>query len=244
MKIRAGWVIVGTLASTIAVLAQEKVVVTGHVFDNETQTAVVSANVIARGEKKGAITDSSGFFRLELAAGQKHTLAFSHVAYRKVTREFDPGSLKEITFRIYLTAEPVHMQEVVVYGNREAVLTKAAENRAIYRLGGEEFEKLGEEDMERAMRYLLPDVVQRLEMRMASGANDFTLYVNGEWQESLTLSDIDPFTIRRVLVWEQLGRATDIDSQGKSTGSGRSIDVFPPGMPLRRGRFVVLVETK
>jgi hypothetical protein len=244
MRLRAEWVIIGTIVSTLSAFAQETIVVTGRVFDQETQKPVVSANVILRGEKKGTITDSTGSFRLELAAQQKHILAFSHVAYRKETRELAPGASKEIEFRIYLVPEPIYMQEVVVYGNREAVLTKAAEKRAIHSIGGEEFEKLGEEDMERALIYFLPDVVNRLDKRMASNADDFTLYVNGDWKESLTLSDIDPFTIRRVLVWEQLGRKTDIDSQGKTAGYGRGIDVFPPGMPLRRGKFVVLVETK
>jgi hypothetical protein len=237
-------VIVGLLLSTFFAFAQETIVVKGRVFDNETQKPVASANVVVRGEKKGATTDSTGSFRLELASQQKHILSFSHVAYRKEIRELAHAESKEIELRVYLVPEPIYMQEVVVYGNREAVLTKAAEKRAIHNIGGDEFEKLGEEDMERALIYFLPDVVNRLDKRMASNADDFTLYVNGDWKESLTLSDIDPFTIRRVLVWEQLGRKTDIDSQGKTGGYGRSIDVFPPGMPLRRGKFVVLVETK
>jgi len=236
--------VIAVLSSTFSAFAQELVIVKGRVLDNETQKPVVSANVIVRGEKKGTITDSTGSFRLELAAREKHVLSFSHVAYRKQTRVLAPSALKEVDFRIDLVPEAISMQEVVVYGNRGAVLTKAAENRALYRLGGEEFEKLGEEDMEKALLYFLPDVVNRLEKRMASDADDFTLYVNGEWKESLTLSDIDPFTIRRVLVWEALGRKEDIDSQGKSSGYARSIDVFPVGMPLRRGKFVVLVETK
>jgi epoxyqueuosine reductase QueG len=123
----------------------------------------VSANVIVRGEKKGATTDSTGYFRLELAAHQKHILAFNHVAYRKETRELAPGALKEVEFRMYLVPEPISLQEVVVYGNRDAALTKADENRAVHRLGGEEFEKLGGEDMEKALRYLLPDDVNRIE---------------------------------------------------------------------------------
>jgi hypothetical protein len=244
MRLRAEWVIIGAVVSTLSVFAQETIVVKGRVFDNETQKPVASANVIVRGEKKGAITDSTGYFRLVLAFQQKHILSFSHVAYRKETRELAPGASKDIEFRIYLVPEPVNMQEVVVYGNRDAVLTKAAEKRALYNIGGEEFEKLGEEDMERALPYFLPGVVNRLDKRMASDANDFTLYVNGDWKESLTLSDINPFSIRRVLVWEGLGLKTDIDSQGKSAGYGGSIDVFPIGMPLRRGKFVVLVETK
>jgi hypothetical protein len=186
VRLRAEWVIIGAIVSTLSAFAQETIVVTGRVFDQETQKPVVSANVILRGEKKGTITDSTGSFRLELAAQQKHILAFSHVAYRKETRELAPGASKEIEFRIYLVPEPIYMQEVVVYGNREAVLTKAAEKRAIHSIGGEEFEKLGEEDMERALIYFLPDVVNRLDKRMASNADDFTLYVNGDWKESLT----------------------------------------------------------
>jgi hypothetical protein len=224
--------------------AQEQIVVRGRVLDNETQKPIAGANVTIRGEKKGVATDSSGNFRLNLTPGARHVLAFSHVAYRKETREIAPDGVKDVEFRIAMTPEAISLQEVVVYGKQDVVLTKAAVDRAAYRLGGEEFEKLGEEDMERAMTYFLPDVVKRLDKRMMSNADDFTLYVNGEWRESLTLSDIDPFTIRRVLVWEQLGRATDVDSQGRSVGYGKSINVFPPGMPLRRGKFVVLVETR
>jgi hypothetical protein len=244
MKLSALRTVVGLLMFACSMNAQDRLVVKGRLFDNETQKPIAGANVTVRGEKKGIATDSLGNFRLELALGEKHVLAFSHIAYRKETREIAPGALKEVEFQIALTPEPIFLQEVVVYGKQDVMLTKAAVDRAIHRLGGEEFEKLGEEDMERAMIYFLPDVVKRLDKRMMSNADDFTLYVNAEWRESLTLSDIDPFTIRRVLVWEQLGRATDVDSQGRSVGYGKSINVFPPGMPLRRGKFVVLVETR
>ena len=244
MKTRIQIVFACALVLAGPVLAQDVIVVKGRLFDNETQKPISGANVIVRGEKKGVATDSTGYFRFELAAGKKHVLAFSHVAYRKETRELALGASEEVEFRIYLTPQPISFQEVVVYGARGAVLTKAAENRALYRLGGEEFEKLGEEDMEKALNYFLPGVVNRLDKRMASNADDFTLYVNGEWKESLTLADIDPFAVRRVLVWEALGRKDDIDSQGRTSGYARSIDDFPLGMPLRSGKFVVLVETK
>ena len=244
MKTRIQIVFACALVLAGPVLAQDVIVVKGRLFDNETQKPISGANVIVRGEKKGVATDSTGYFRFELAAGKKHVLAFSHVAYRKETRELALGASKEVEFRIYLTPQPISLQEVVVYGARGAVLTKATENRALYRLGGEEFEKLGEDDMEKALNYFLPGVVNRLDKRMASNADDFTLYVNGEWKESLTLADIDPFAVRRVLVWEALGRKDDIDSQGRTSGYARSIDDFPLGMPLRSGKFVVLVETK
>jgi hypothetical protein len=212
-------------------VAQDTVVVRGHLIDIETQQPVAGANVIVRGGKMGVMSDSTGYFRLELKAGQRQVLAFSHVAYRKETRELAPGTPKEVELQVSLTPEPIVMEEVVVHGSQNVVITKSAERRALYQFGGEEFEKLGEEDMERALAYFLPGVVSRLEVRMASSANDFTLYVDGEWKETLSLVEVDPFSVRRVLVWQAMGYEHDIDA-------------FPIGMPLRRGKFVVSIETK
>jgi hypothetical protein len=116
-------------------------------------------------------------------------------------------------------------------GARQIVPSKEAEKRAAYSIGGDEFERLGEEDMERAMSHFLPFIIKRPESRMSSSSADFTLYVNGVWKESIVLSDLDPFSVRQVLVWDYLG-------------INRDIDLFPIGMPVHTGQYVVLVETK
>lgn len=137
---------------------------------------------------------------------------------------------REAGFRVYLVPDTFRLGEVVVTAKRQLVPTKAAEQRAVLTIRGEEFERLGEERMERALKYFLPFIVKRLEERMKNGGEDFTLYVNGEWKESLTLDEVDPFSVRRVMVWEYWGIAKDID-------------MFPLGFPPHGTKRVILIET-
>jgi hypothetical protein len=193
---------------------------------------IPQVNVVVRGEKFGASTDSGGVFRIELPRGKEYLLVFSHIAYRKVTRRVSLDEVKEVDFTIYLSPEPVKLQEVLVTARKQFAYSRAAEQRALFHMDGIEFERLGEEDAEKAMMYLLPSIVKPLEVRMSRAAEDFTLYVNGEWKESIFLSEADPFRIVRVLVWE-------------APGVLDPIDLFPLGLLLHRGRrHVVLIETK
>jgi len=137
------------------------------------------------------------------------------------------------TFALTGYVVDIALGEVLVTAKKRFVLTEETTRRASFRIGGEEFERLGEPDMEKAMHYLLPDVVQPLKDRLQLDKNDFTLYVDGEWKESIFLDDLDPFTVRRILVWEGLGRGQD-----------NRHDIFPIGLPLRRGKYVILVETR
>lgn len=231
MRPRFKTLVLANLLFVLSSFAQERCVVKGVVLDDETTKPVPNVNVIVRGKKMGTTTDSAGYFRLGLPARDEFVLVFSHVAYQKVTRSVSSGAPTEIEFRIFLVPEAIKLQEVVVTGTKQIVPSKAAERRALFSFGGDELERLGEEDMEKALRYMLPDIVRRLEDRMMYDAADFTLYVNGEWKESICLDEIDPFSIRRVLVWGLLGIKMDID-------------VFPNGLPLRRGKHVILIETK
>jgi len=220
-----------------SLFGQERFILKGEAIDGETRKPVPYVNVLIRGEKIGTSTDSTGSFRLVLPTGIHYVVVFSHVAYRKVTRDVFSEEAKDIRLNVSLQPEPVQLQEVTVLGRKPVTLNKAAIERAAYRLDGAEFERLGEPDMEKAMEYLLPTVVRPLETRMSlarrgdrlvDSPSDFTLYVNGEWKESLLLDDVDPFSVRRVLVWDV-----------------RPFDSAPLGLPLRRGaRYVVLVQTK
>lgn len=215
-----------------ALSQDNRLTIRGQVVDSISLEPLPNVNVIIRGEQKGTSTDSLGMFKLTLSTGPVHTLVFSHVGYHKVTKRAFSKHPRELQPSIKLVPRSIVLGEVVVTAPRDYVLTKYAEKRSIFKLGGEEFERLGEPDMEKAMQYLLSFVVQPLRDRLWSNRNDFTLYVNGIWRESMLLDQIDPFSVQRVLVWEGLGR--DKDNQH---------DIFPIGLPLRRGRYVVLVET-
>jgi hypothetical protein len=169
---------------------------------------------------------------------------FSHVAYQKVTRSVQFAKQEDVEYRIYLEPDTLKLQELVIWGVRPIAISEAAKRRALFSIGENELEHLGEPDMDKALQYLMPIQVKSLLKRMTKPEDDFTLYVNGEWKESMFLGDISPFAVKRVLVWEMLGPVKNIDVQGRDAGSGKTIDVFPVGMPLRRGSYVISIETK
>jgi len=210
---------------------QDHDVVRGRTLERSSHEPIPGVNVIVRGEKKGTVTDSTGSFMLDLTSSQARIIVFSHVAYQKETRLVSFDSTHDVVLQVLMESDTIRLSEVVITGKKQIVPSKEAEKRAAYSIGGDEFERLGEENMERAMSYFLPFIIKRPESRMSSSAADFTLYVNGEWKESIELSDLDPFRVRRVLVWDYLGINSDID-------------LFPIGMPVRIGQYVVLIETK
>lgn len=229
MRLQSTVVLIIMLWGVSPVAAQRQIIVSGMVFDKKTDSPVPSVNVFIRGEKRGTVTDTTGKFRLELPSGRDIVLVFSHIAYQKVARlvRFDeqPGG----DFHLALDPDTLRLQEYVIWGTRAITVSAAAKRRALFTLSEGEFEHLGEPDMDKALQYLLPQHVKPLSDRMRKPADDFTLYVNGEWTESICLSDIDPYDVRRVMVWEMLGGG---------------IDAFPIGMPLRRGTYVISIETK
>jgi hypothetical protein len=201
--------------------AQERWTVRGRVLDNQTKNPVPGVNVIIRGEKKGTMTDTAGHFRLELPDRQKRIVVFSHIAYQKENRLVSFDTTRDVVLRIYLFPDTLQLQEFVITGFKRIVISEAAKRRALFTIGGDEFERLGWDDMERALKYILPF------------EQNFTLYVNGEYKESYVLRDLDPFSVRRVMVWEMLGPENN-----------KTIDIFPIGMPLHTGTHVISIETK
>jgi hypothetical protein len=234
--------------------AQQKCTVTGTVFDKETLKPVGSVDVIIRGEKIGTATDTTGRFSLQLSLHQKYLLVFCHIGYEKLTREIFFDRVKEVELRIPFQSQPIKLPEFVVTGSKRAPISVAAFNSAIYRASGSDFERLGEKDLQRAFEYLFPDIIKRREERMmmqkqvseapgefdlfkgkkkfADSPSDFALYVNGDWKESIFLDEIDPFTIKRVLIWDTDPFFSPISN------------VAPAGLALRRGsKYVILIET-
>lgn len=210
-----------SLMSLLNVVGQDRGTIKGRVLDHATQKPVSGVNVIVRGGKTGTMTDTAGYFRLELPDRQKHIIAFSHIAYQKETRLVSFDTTREVVLRITLFPDTLRLQEYVITGFRRIVISEAAKRRALWTIGGDEFEKLGWDDMEKALKYMLPF------------QQNFTLYVNGEFQESHVLRELDPYTVRRVMVWEMLG-----------PGHNKTIDIFPIGMPLHTGTHVISIETK
>jgi hypothetical protein len=244
MPIRATIVLCIGLFYAFCAFGQDRFVVKGKIADIQTKVPVPSVNVFIRGQKIGTVTDTLGRFELAVPSNREIVIVFSHIAYRKTTRVVLLDKPQELDFKIFLEPDTLQLQELVIWGLKPITISESAKRRALFTIGESEFERMGESDMDKALQHLLPHQVKPLVKRMTKPEDDFTLYVNGEWKESLFLRDINPFTVRRVMVWEMLGPEKNIDVLGRDAGSGKTIDVFPIGMPLRRGSYVISIETK
>jgi len=106
-----------------SLFGQERFILKGEVTDSETQKPVPHVDVLVRGEKIGASTDSTGSFRLALTTDVHYVVVFSHIAYRKVTRDVFSEQAKDIELRISLQPEPIQLQEVTVFGRKPVTLS-------------------------------------------------------------------------------------------------------------------------
>lgn len=203
-------------------LSQNKCKVYGLVLDSLSKNPVVNVNVIIRGTNTGTVTDSTGYFQLDLDVGEKYTIVFSHVAYNKTIRELSLEKYKEVEYRIYLTENKFELPEVSVEAKRTF-----EDIRALWVVDGSEFEKLGEKNLEKALIYLFPRLVYPFNDRVYKG-KDFTLYVNGKWLDTIYLEDIDPFKIEYIKIWKP----------------DHGLNFAPIGMPPRNGGYVMLIVTK
>ncbi|MCI0563969.1 MAG: carboxypeptidase-like regulatory domain-containing protein, partial [Nitrososphaera sp.] len=223
------WIFVLMLAVALVASAQETALqsaqepetftIEGTVIDANTGRPLSAVNIVVRGTRTGVSTDANGYFRLELPTEARHIVSITHVGYEKWTKDFLVLSQRELRWNVELTSQPVGMSEVRVTAERPF-----GHKRARYILNAEDFEKTGEPDLERTLRYLLPNVIVPWDVRYRTPNKDFTLYLDGEWLESFELVDIDPYSVRQVLVW---------DGQ-----------FSPVGFPVRRGKFVVSIITE
>jgi len=203
--------------------AQQLCKLSGSILDASSKAPIPNVNIIIRGTTYGTATDSSGYFEIELEADQKYIIAFQHIAYDKVVRELSLGNDKEIQLRVFLKESEVELPEVTVVSEKSA-----DDKRAYWIMDGAEFERHGEKDIEKALIYFFPDIIKPMLDRIRNENNDFTLYVNGEWEDTMHLDEIDPFSIKYIKIWRAHG----------------GIDYAPLDMPLRVGNYVVLIVTK
>jgi hypothetical protein len=239
------------LSSTL--FSQDVCKIEGRVFDSAAKIPIQGVNVIVRGTSIGAATDNTGYFKLELEAGEQYVITFSSLGYKKQIKNLSLDKPKEVEYRINLKQEPIEIDEIVVTGEKSF-----EDARAQFFIDGTEFERLGEDDMEKALIYFLPDIVNPLNDRLKiisplskltpfqkikmnsllqqSEEPDFTLYVNKEWKDTIYLDQIDPYSIKYIRVWKAVG--------GVDGATELSNDMSPVGLDLRTGKCVVHIVTK
>ncbi|MFY7898641.1 MAG: TonB-dependent receptor [Chitinophagaceae bacterium] len=99
-------------------MAQQKVFVTGKVIDENTKP-IQGVSVQVLNKQKGVISDSLGFFKIDLIANKPTALIFSFTGYRTIQRNITVNPAKSEPLIIRLENSIQQLQEVTVKDERE-----------------------------------------------------------------------------------------------------------------------------
>jgi hypothetical protein len=142
--------------------AQKKYTISGYVTDHLGEE-LIGANIILRGESKGSVTNTYGFYSLTLPEG-KHTLEYSFLGYQTEVKELDLKKNEHINISLKESTEEIESVEVVAQGRdvniREVEMSNnTLQIKTIQKLP----QLLGETDIIKTLQ-LLPGVIQASEV--------------------------------------------------------------------------------
>ncbi|RLD57882.1 MAG: hypothetical protein DRJ05_09000 [Bacteroidetes bacterium] len=95
-------------------LAQDKVLVTGYVFDTQTGFPVENVDVEIVGANIGTVTDSDGFFECSSLSGGAYILVFSHVGYNQKEENINLKIDRKNEITVFLIQKSNQLEEVVI----------------------------------------------------------------------------------------------------------------------------------
>ncbi len=163
----------------------------GTVRDKSTGESLPYANVLVKGSKNGAVTNSDGYFTLFKVPSDTSTLIIQYIGYEK-TEKFLTPSINSKSLNIEIYPSLASLDEVVIMGNRQDVLLANKEKISVIKMTPKKLEQLpsmGEKDIMRSFQ-LMPGV---------SSANESSsgLYVRGGTPDQ-NLVTYDGFTVYHV----------------------------------------------
>lgn len=164
----------------------QKVTISGYVKDAVNKEVLLGANVYTLSEEQGTVSNSEGYFKLKIPAGDSSRIRISYMGYKN--RYLDVVCWRDTTFDITLKPDQQQLQEVVVAANTGNKRFKSGLMNVNY-LSPEEVKMspglLGE-----------PDVIQVLQLKpgMQSGSEGNSgFYVRGgQADQNLVLFDGAP----------------------------------------------------
>jgi len=101
------------LAPFISSAQQYKI--SGHVFDDQSNAPLVSANIVIQETQKGAISGEDGYFELQLSDNKPVTLAITYIGYQTIELVAQPDGKN---LRIFMKSISIMGEEVVVSASR------------------------------------------------------------------------------------------------------------------------------
>jgi len=204
--------------------AQRLCKVSGWVFDSLTLKPVQDAYITIEETNTGTTTNSSGYFEMKLPVGKKYTIVFSHIIYDKAIRELNLSKYMDVEYRIYLKERVINIPEIIIKNKKSF-----DDIRSKWLVSGKELERYGGNNLEKALIYMSNNIVYTNGALHQNGRNyNFTLYLNGKWEDGSNLEEIDPANIQYIEIWK----------------SWRNVDMGPISMPLREGEYTISVVTK
>ncbi|MBP1221719.1 TonB-dependent receptor [Flavobacterium sp. 1355] len=96
--------------------AQEKITVSGKVFDESGQT-VPGANVSLKGADQNVVTDINGAYTFSNVAAGTYTISATNVGYKSFEKKITVKEGESIEENLFLETESQNLQEVVVTGS-------------------------------------------------------------------------------------------------------------------------------
>ena len=163
----------------------------GNIRDKSTGESLPYANVLIKGSKNGAVTNSDGYFTLFKVPSDTSTLIIQYIGYKKTEIFLTPSmNSKNLKIEIYPSLE--NLNEVVIVGNRQDVVLSNKEKISVIKMTPKKLDQLpsmGEKDIMRSFQ-LMPGV---------SSANESSsgLYVRGGTPDQ-NLVTYDGFTVYHV----------------------------------------------
>ncbi len=108
------------LAALLILIAQTlyAVNISGIVADAKSGETIPGVNIIVVDSDRGAASELHGFFVIQGLKPGKHTLRFSHIAYKDIEMEIELGNSHRYLERILLEGEAVSADAVVVTADR------------------------------------------------------------------------------------------------------------------------------
>ncbi len=180
-------------------VAQHRGTIAGTVFDRETARPIPLVNIYVRGSHLGTSTDSLGYFEFELPAGVNHVVAFSHLAYVKEWYDVEVEEGDRMDVEVQLKPHLLPMNDFIVWGT-----PKSEEIIASVVIREDEIERMGPLDFHDLILRRLPQLRWTSALAAAQQRPDFVLYVDGLPWEARLLDQIDPYTIRKVIIYRSI----------------------------------------
>ncbi|NGP87653.1 TonB-dependent receptor [Fodinibius halophilus] len=187
-------------------LAQQTATINGQVFNEENNKPLPGVNVIIKNTNNGASTNSEGKFQLLEISPGSHTVIFSFIGFKKVTKGVQLSAGEMMELEIQLTPQAMLLNGIQVTALRpdqiaEAKMKEADVKEANPRDSGELLRNIAGVDAVRRGPVGLDPVIRGLrETEVGTYLDGTRIFPGGPARMDSPLSHLDPTAIKKIEV--------------------------------------------